>query len=139
MGTADKIADYFYVLDRVLERNETPSKPRQETAVDSEPPPFTGAEVERSLEAQEAYEQLQQPESVAEQGKQHEPRKLSKDEAKRLHIRLSEIGFPQNKHYELAQFRFKRPFTSLTGLNIAESIELVRYAEEQFKKRQQAA
>jgi hypothetical protein len=151
-----------YVLDRVLERNESvaahaevlttttveaqralgkpvkPSKPRQETVVDSEPPTPTDAEVERSVEAQEAYEQLRQPESVAEQSKSHAPRKLTKAEAGRLHAKLGAIGYPQDKHYPLAAFRFKRDFTSLTELSIAESITLVDYAERQIKQRQAA-
>ena len=146
-----------YVLDRVLERNEKPrqgeqglpqagqvpeiaSKEAEQAAVQrSEPPPPTDAEVERSVEAAEAYEQLQQPESVAEKSKQHPPRKLTKDEAKRLHAKLGAIGYPQDKHYEIAKFRFKRDFTSLTELNIGESITLVDYAERQIKQRQEAA
>jgi hypothetical protein len=151
-----------YVLDRVLERNESiaaharalarttvearralaepvePEKPHQETAVDGEPPALTDAEVERSVEAQEAYEQLQQPESVAEQGKTHAPRKLTKAEARRLHAKLGAIGYPQDKHYPLAEFRFKRDFTSLTELSISESISLVDYAERQIKQRKAA-
>lgn len=125
-----------YVLDKVLERNE---KPRQEVAVDSEPPPPTDAEVERSVEAAEAYEQLQQPESVAEQFKTHAPRKLTKAEAGHLHAKLGAIGYPQDKHYPLAAFRFKRDFTSLTELSIGESITLIDYAERQVKQRQEAA
>jgi hypothetical protein len=140
-----------YVLHKVLERNEKAKEPRQGEAVTpnaGQVPEIASRQAERAAEERDgpppltdaaaAHAELQHPESLAEQGKPHEPRKLTSKEAAACHAKLGAIGWDSAHHLAMAEHRFGREFTSFTELTIQERVELQGYAERQMEKRKAA-